>query len=266
MVYSEGMKQLTLRISCLLASLLLVLPVHAGLLVLRTASQEGLRAKFDMGNRQRNGICVEIMAALERIDPELRFTGLATTMGTARIEQELQRGSLDVFFGFLKTPEREQRYRFVEPPLFWQSSRLAVRADDRVVVSSFDDIRRLGPAGVILATQGTAHIPFLKAQQGLLIDDGARSSEANLSKLLLGRGRFFYQGDLNLAFDILQYGYGDKVRILPVVFRREAQYAVFGQGVPESAIARVRQGLEQLQRSGELDAIYQRYAPVARSP
>lgn len=266
MVYSEFMKFVSLRICCLLASLLLVLPAHGGLLVLRTASQEGLRAKFDIGNRQRGGICIEIIAALERIDPELRFTGLATTMGTARIEQELQRGSIDIFFGFLKTPEREQRFRFVEAPLFWQGSRLAVRADDRVAVSSFDDIRRLGPAGVVLATQGTAHIPFLRAQPGLLIDDGARSSEANLSKLLLGRGRFFYQGDLNLAFDIVQYGYRDKVRILPGVFRREAQYAVFGRGVPDSAVVRVQQALEKLRRSGELDAIYQRYTPAALLP
>lgn len=245
----------------ILSALLLSWTARAELLVLRTASQEGLLAKFDIGNKQRPGICIEIIEALQRVDPELRFTGLATSMSTARLEYELQQGSIDIFFGFLKTPERSRLFRFIEPALFHQRSMVAVRADDKIEVRSFDDIRRLGAAGVILATQGTAHVPYLKAQGGLQIDDGARASDANLNKLLLGRGRFFYQGDLNLLFDIHHYGFKGKVRVLPAVFRREGQYAAVSATVPAAAIERLRRALDVLQSSGELDAIYRRYAP-----
>lgn len=239
---------------------------RADLLVLRTAAQDGLLAKFDISNKDRPGICLEIISALQQADPELRFTGLATSMATARVEHELRKGGIDVFLGLLKTPERLRDFRFVEPALFMQSSVVAVRADDPVDVKTFDDIRRLGADGIIMSTQGTAHIAFLKAQPGLLIDDGALNSEANLNKLVLGRGRFFYQGDLNIAFDIAQYGFTDRVRVLPAVFRREGQYLVFARSVSDAVVLRVQKALEKLERSGQLHAIYQRYAPDFSNP
>lgn len=250
----------------MLRLLLLVLvcvsgPVQAGLVVLRTASQEGLRAKFDIGSRERPGVCIEIMQALQRLDPELHFTGIADSMSTARVEKELETGRLDVFFGFLKTPERLRRFQFADPPLFMQSSRVAVRSDDPVRVMSFDDIRALGLNGVILATQGTAHVSFLNKQGGLIVDDGARTSDANLRKLVMGRGRFYYQGDLNLGFDIQAYGYAGRVRMLPVTFNHEGQYVVFSRRVSAVVVARVARGLQELERRGELQAIYRRYAP-----
>lgn len=240
--------------------------VHAGVLSLRTATQDGLLAKFDPASRERPGICLEIIYALQRVDPTLRFTGLARSMSTTRIEQEMQQGTLDVFFGFLKTPARERHFRFIDPPLFFQHSRVAVRAGDRVQIASLADIAALGRDGVVLATQGTAHVPYLRAVTGLRVDDGALSSHANLQKLLLGRGRFFYQGDLNLASDIRRYQLSDKVRILPLSFRREAQYVAFSRQVPPEAVARVERALQALQRSGELDAIFRRYAPTIAAP
>lgn len=246
--------------------LLAALPARAELLVLRTAAQDGLLAKFDAGNQERPGICVEIMYALQRIDPALRFTGFALNMPTARIEDELHNGNLDIFFGFLRTPAREQRYHFIEPALFAQKSRVAVRKDDAVRIGSLADVVRLGRQGVILTTQGTAHVGFLRQTPGLLVDDGARSSQANLQKLLQGRGRFYYQGDLNLVSDIRRYQMQEQVRLLPVVFRAEAQYVVFSRRVPPSAIERVRRALNTLWQSGELARIYQRYAPDLASP
>jgi glutamate/aspartate transport system substrate-binding protein len=173
---------LTSRISTWLACLLsanVLLASHsavAAAVSLRTVSQEANTLKFDQSNKQKPGLSIDVMHALERIDPDLHFMGLENTYPTKRIESALGQNELDVFFGLLKSPERERHMRFIESPvLYQQRDQIAVNSDDSVNVAGFDDIRRLKTNGVIGVPQGSAYIDYLKKQSGLIVDDGTVS-------------------------------------------------------------------------------------------
>lgn len=228
-------------------------------MAVRTISQEGFSAKFNPENEHKPGIMIEIFRAIEQIDAGVKFVGYEAKGATARVEEELVTGEIDVFFGLAKTPERVQKYRYIDPPLYSTRSVLAVRADDSVQIAGWDDVRALGGGGVVLVVRGTSHAQHLWAQKGLLIDDQAVTTPANIRKLLAGRGRFFFASDINMAEEIQTMGIAAQVRILPVRFWETGIYAVFSKKAPSVMVKRITDDLRKLERSGELKKIRARY-------
>ncbi|GAB3254204.1 substrate-binding periplasmic protein [Chitinimonas naiadis] len=229
-------------------------------LTLRTASQAGNTVKFDLAHPQEPGICVEIIRALERIDPGLHFVGLNQDRPLPRIELELANGQLDIFFSLIKTPERLKKVRFLDQPALYNAQhQVAVRSDDSVIVNNFADIRALGSAGIVLTTMGSAYAEYLKTQPGLIVDAGANNNADNFRKLVAGRGRFFYQSNVTLVRYIRDEKLADKVRILPAVFRIEPQLVAYSPHLNSEKIDRVAAALTQLTKSGELQRIQRRY-------
>ena len=215
---------------CLGQALLLLL--WPGLLVahseqplgLSTVSQINSPWKYDLDHPERPGFCLEILQAIERLDPNLTFKGLDRETSLRRVEMLLVENQIDVFCGLLKSTSREQRFRFIGPPIFPLQQRIAVRADDPVDVRSLDDIRRLDPDGVILVARGTKYNEWLRTLPGLRIDDSSGESAVNLRKLPAGRGRFCYHSDFTLRDAIAAEGLDAKVRLLPTVFLVEPLY------------------------------------------
>ncbi|SFN34608.1 ABC-type amino acid transport substrate-binding protein [Formivibrio citricus] len=229
------------------------------LVEIKTISQEGFSAKFNPENEQRPGIMIEVFRAIERIDPGVKFVGYEAKGATARVEEELQTGEIDVFFGLAKTPLRATRYLYVEPPLYITRSILAARADDPVQIMGWDDVRALGEKGIVLVVRGTSHAQYLWTQGGLLIDDQAVTTPSNLRKLLAGRGRFFFGSDVNVAEEIETLKVATQVRILPVRFWETGIYAVFSKKASPAMVKRVGDAIRKLDRSGELKKIRARY-------
>lgn len=250
-----------LTAACLVLGMLLVSGgvSFAAPLEVRTISQEGFSAKFNPENEQRPGIMIEIFRAIERIDPGVKFVGYKAKGSTVRVEEELQTGEIDVFFGLAKTSLRAARYHFVEPPLYTTHSVLAVRADDPVQIMSWDDVRALSENGIVLVVRGTSHAQYLWTQGGLLIDDQAVTTPANLRKLLAGRGRFFFGSDINVAEEIEALSVAAQVRILPVRFWETGIYAVFSRKASPAMVKRISDAIRKLDRSGELKKIRARY-------
>lgn len=232
---------------------------RAQVMQLRTFSQDAFAAKYNRGNSDRPGICVEIIRAVERIDPDMRFSGLDMKASTARIELALDRGQIDVFFGLIKTPERARRFVLAGAPLYSTSQVLVVRKDDPVAVSDWAAIRRLGRNGVILVNEGTGQARYLQEQGGLLIDDRGLTGHSNLQKLLLGRGRFYYVTDMYVSEELAAHHLADQVRILPLRFQREGLYIMFSKVVSPAVVGRVMDNVRKLERSGEMDRIRTRY-------
>ncbi|GAB3254834.1 substrate-binding periplasmic protein [Chitinimonas naiadis] len=229
-------------------------------LVLHTARQSNNTVKFDIANPQAPGICFEIIRALERIDPDLKFQGLDQEKPVGRIDKELSDGKLDVFFGLLKTPERERNMHFVSSPALYSiKHQVAVLRNDAMDVSNLEDIRRLGRAGIVLATMGTAFVDFLRAQDGLIVDAGAPSNRDNLRKLLAGRGRFFYHSDVTLKRYIHDGMLEDKIRILPVIFKIDLQLVATSVHLAPEKRARLNAALTTLEKTGELQQIRRKY-------
>ena len=232
----------------------------AASVVFNTVSQEANALKFNPSNPARPGLSVEVMRALERLDPEIHFTGLQHLYPTKRIESELEHNHIDVFFGLIKSPARKSKMAFLDSPvLYLQLDQIAVNMDDSVEVGSFNDIRKLKADGIIGVPQGSAFIDFLNKQGGLTIDSGTVSVVNTLRKLLARRIRFVYFGGAVIRQYIEAEHLESKIRILPAVFNSEPLYIVTSRQLDPVRLTRLTAALNALVKSGELAKIQQKY-------
>lgn len=235
------------------------LSLHALTIELNTAAQDSA-PKYFLENNNMKGLCIDIMEAIEKIDPKIKFKGQNRFIPFKRIKKMLKTGELDLFFGFVKNVSREKEYVFIEPALYNVNHVVAVRSDDDVDVKSFEDIRKLGANGAILTTFGTSTRRYLEKQGGLIIDDGSKTVISNLKKLLRKRGRFFYYHNLGLVTSIRNINLENKIKILPTSFREYSQYVAFSKKVPADTIAKVKVALEKLALNGKLELIFKKYS------
>lgn len=227
-------------------------------LVLRTAAQDNNTLKYEL-RATHKGICVDVIKALERTDPKLHFNGWTQSMSLPRIETALAEGQLDAFCALIPTKARAAKFDFIDVPVYTVRHKVAVRANDKVTVSSLEDIRKLAPDNIIIVSKGTAHEELLKATPGLTVDATSRDTDVNLRKLLHQRGRFFYHSDIALRRYIADEELKGMIRLLPTVFNEEALYFAVSATLPPAAKAQLRQALRTLAERGELQKIYDRY-------
>lgn len=225
------------------------------LIELKTAAQESFPKYYKSSDNKMCGVCIDIIRSIEEADPEIKFTGYKNFLPFKRLQSYLEKGKLDVFFGFKKTAAREQKLHFLNIPLYQINYVVAVRAEDEIKIESFNDIRAMGEKGLILTVFGTSANNFLHKQGNLLIDDAARTPSIALKKLLAGRGSFVFYHDLGLKSIINNLELENKVKILPVSFLTYWHYAAFSKQVPAAAIERVRNALEKLGENGVLSEI-----------
>ncbi|WP_277592364.1 transporter substrate-binding domain-containing protein [Roseateles saccharophilus] len=217
----------------------------------RASARAGAVLKCNVGGDGPPDFCVDYIRALQRVDPALQLTGLEEALPMARVEADLAAERLDLFFALLKTRERAARFGFVEAPALYNvRHQVAVRADDRIDVRGFDDIRALGAQGVVLATRASGCLSFLAEQPGLIVDAGAADNLQNLRKLLGGRGRFFYQADATLRHLVEAEGLQDRVRILPAVFHADAELLAHAPGLAPERLARITAAMRALELNG----------------
>ncbi len=239
-------------------------PAVAAAIVVRTAAQEDAAPRYEMeksadGSSVVGGICIDILRAIERFDPQIRFSGDQIRLPLRRVLSALQYGDIDAYCGLNKSAEREQWSVFVEPPLYALDYTVAVNANDNVQIQSLEDIHRLGANGTILVINGSESQARLQRLGGLEIDSSGNDQAANLHKLLAGRGRFFYRHTLGLRAEIRRLGLEDKIKILPVSLGKEYQYLLVSKKAPPEILDRLRRSISMLQASGELARIMARY-------
>ncbi|MBV8380657.1 MAG: transporter substrate-binding domain-containing protein [Paucibacter sp.] len=237
-------------------------PVSAAApLTLATCSQQVMEIKFDPGNAERPGICIEVLNAMARHDPALRFKGLEDILPLRRIENSLHDGTLDFFMALVRSPEREDYLGFIDKPyIFAAHHTVALRRDDPVEPRSLDDIRALGEDGVIVVTRGSADSRYLLQQPGLHVDDQGTNLEQNLRRVAAGRARFFYNSSATLHHYIEKLHLEAQLRVAMAVFRSELQLVAYRKSLAATAVARLGSALEAVERSGELAQIRSRYA------
>ncbi|RZL28625.1 MAG: hypothetical protein EOP35_25940, partial [Rubrivivax sp.] len=74
------------------------------LVQLRTVQQAGAIVKYDpAGAPSRPGLCMEVLRAVEQVDPRLSFTDLERQVPLKRVERLLAEGAVDAFFCLLKS-------------------------------------------------------------------------------------------------------------------------------------------------------------------
>ncbi len=247
-----------MKFLCSIASLMLLqLPAHA--VSIKTMSQDNSAIKFNPSNAEKPGICTEVVNYLTKKYSELQITGLDIHAPLARIEQGLESGQIDAFFCLLKSPERAAKFNFNETPIYKVNHIIITKADDKVEIKDMAALKSLSEQSPVMVAQGSALAKFLESQ-GVKVESSTKDEVANLNKLLLGRGRFYYAQDLS-ALASIHEGKLDlaKFRILPNSFKEEAQYVAFSKQATAATIQKISAAIDDMKKSGELDKIVSKY-------
>jgi len=233
-------------------------PAHA--LEVRTAAQDS-QPKFIKSGNSVSGLCVDVFRAIERVDPDLKFSALTNFMPLPRIEASMVEGSLDAFCGLAKTQDRLGKFDFIEPPVYSTHTVLAARTDEKADPQTFDELRNLGNDTIVLVAAQTVHEDVLKKQPGIKVDAGGKSTSINLQKLLQNRGRFVFHNDFALADDIKRDNLAGKVKILSAKFVSEGRYFAVSKAAPAELKAKLAAAMDKLSKTGELKKIFEAYQP-----
>ena len=233
----------------------------AATLDVRIASQSVLEPKWLHDGERIVGICPDIMAAIERIEPRLHFVGYQrNSRSLSGIEAGLDTGTLDAACGLVSSPRRLAIGQPVGKPLFFVRHYLAVRKDDPVTITSTADLARLGD---LVTTQRASVFTQRLREAGVRVDDATDDNRVNLRKILAGHGRFAYVNDLTLRYLIREENLEGLVRVLPVILGDEPMYFWVGHKADPALAPLLGAALDRLKASGELDRIYARWAAPA---
>ena len=247
-----------LRAGCGLIGLLAVLTGHAQELSLRTVQQASSIVKYDPdGSAHKPGICMEVLRAVERVDPGLHFSGLDQHMPLRRVERLLAEGQLDVFFCLLRTPDRERQWRFVPVPLYGVRHVIVQRVDDLRAVDSLLDLATMSQIKPVLVARGTALARKLDTAGVNLAEVG--SEREALQMLTLGRTDAVYGQDINLLRHIRDARLADKVKLGRTPFQEESQYLAVRADLPALIVERLTDALRRLERDGVLRQLAEKY-------
>lgn len=223
--------------------------------VMRVAVQENSAPKFVSGTRPQHGgvdgICPDILRAIERQDPDLRFVFEAQEQPLRRIELRMERAEVDANC-LVSSEERRARFQVLDVPLFSLDYHLIARVNDTVQVSSWDEVRQLGAQGRILVVSGTGVMERLHKVGGLIVEDSGKSATVNLRKLVTGRARFFYYRTHNWEEQMRAAVMTGQVRILPTRMESVPFQLMLGRHVERNAAFRVERALQQLGANGTL--------------
>ena len=249
-------KKTKLTFAILLMSLL---PLSAHAINLKTAAQESAPKYVLNSDGKMGGLCIDIMDAIQKTDPKIKFNGKNKFLPFKRLQIELAKNKLDVFLGFKDTAKRLKQYNFLKTPLYQVNYVVAIRADDNVNISSLDDIVALGNKGKMITVSSTGASKFLAKKTGLVVDNNAKSTKTMLKKLLAGQGRFAFYHDLGLQNTIKTENLGNKVKILPVNFLTYHHYIAFSKSIAPEIVSQVESALNKVKSSGELAKIHLKY-------
>ncbi len=226
-------------------------------IILKTDFQDTQPKFFQNADGSFGGLCFELMELIEK-NSNFRFEYSSQFIPSKRIFLRLQEGTTDVHVGFAKTAEREKEIIFSEP-LYQLKTILISSIKDEVFINEISDIKKLGDKGVVLSLYGVATSDFLRKTNGLIVDDGADTVEANIKKLLYGRGQFFAYHDLGIYYEINKPQYKGKFKVQPIILEKYQHYIVFSQKTPRSYISELANIVKKLKASGEWREITDKY-------
>jgi polar amino acid transport system substrate-binding protein len=256
--FGSSIKGTRCFILCMASLLFFASPAYAQSLI-RTAAQEASAPKFipviQDGKPAVGGVCVDIMRAIEAVEPGIKFVGDQNWLPLVRI----MAGPVDAICGVLHTKERALLYDYIDTPIISVNYLLAVRADDDIQVSSWDDIRKLGKDGIILSMHNYAINERLKNLGGLQVDSSAVSSKSNLNKLLARRGRFYCHRSPGIAAEIRQAGLEGQIKLLPKVMLKDELYMILSKTLAVEDAKKIRAAIILLERQGTLAKLFEKY-------
>lgn len=234
-------------------------PARPGASNLPVLAQESLPPKWINRGDHSEGVCPDILQAIEKLEPRVHFTGQHEFRSIPVIEQGLESGSVACACALLDTARRRDIATIAGKPLYMVRHRVAAAASDRARVDSLDELVKLKP--LVNTSRGAGYSDQLRAL-GLKVDDSTSDNVVNLRKIIAGHGRFFYMNELSLNWIVRENGMGDQVRVVPGVLKEEPIYFWVSKKVPPATVHMLDQALLKLKANGELNRIYERWSGV----
>jgi len=225
---------------------------------LKTASQNSAPKYFIKQNKM-SGLCIDIIHAIENVNPKIKFKGYNSFLPFKRLQKYLEENKLNVFVGFKKTDKRQKKYIFINIPLYKINYVIAVRINDNIRINNILDLKN---KGVILTVKSTGASKYLYKYNNLTIDDSPKSPLTMLKMLLFFRGRFAFYHDLGIKYLINLKQFKNKIKILPVQFLSYSHYIAFSDKTSIDTIKEVTHSLEILKGKKILSKIYKKYNKV----
>lgn len=230
---------------------------RAGAITLTVQAQESLPPKWIDRGDHSEGMCPDILQAIEKAEPRLHFTGQHEFRSLPVIEQGLEAGSVTCACALLDTARRRAIANIVGKPLYMVRHRVAAAASDHVKVDSLDELVKLKP--LINTSRGAGYSDQLRAL-GLKVDDSSSDNMVNLKKIIAGHGRFFYMNELSLNWILREKGMRDQIRIVPGVLKEEPVFFWVSKKAPPATAQLLDLTLLKLRANGELNRIYERWS------
>ena len=223
---------------------------------LRTAAQLSPPKYYTQPNGTIGGIGVDVLRAIEKVDPKIRFTGDQTYIPFARIQTLVASGELDFFVGIGLDEERQDKYAYLPQVVYYTRDGIFVLSNDPIKLNSLTDIKAI-PGHRVITSQASAQLKEI-ASFGLNIDKSAQTAEASLRMRLGGRARFLYSTEVAIIPIARNLGVLDKIR-MAYVNASEARYIIMSRHLSAAVQQRLRLAVDQLERSGELRRIADRH-------
>lgn len=230
-------------------------------ILLRTEFQDVL-PKFVISDGVSSGISFEIMKLIER-KSRYRFVYKESLVPLARVVAGLESGYMDIQIGLQKTPEREAKLVF--GPELYSVRLVAVVPKDSLIGNTVSIRDLIASRSTVLTPFGTGASSILRAIPGLLVDDQARTAEANMEKMLSMRGSILIYHDLSLSYLMAKSRYAGLLRVVDIDssgyagFEPLGQFIVYSRSLSGAVVSDLNSLIEKVCRSGELAAITGRY-------
>lgn len=219
-------------------------------------AQESVAPKWIHGDGKPQGICADVLAAVEAIDGSLRFAGYERARSLAVIENSLARGDNWAACALIDSPGRRRVAVRISVPLYEASYRLAAVAGDDDPVRSLHDLAR--SRTLVNTPRGSAYIADLKAM-GIEVDDSTGDSITNLRKTVHGHGRYTYLNEPSMLYYIRVAGLDQRLTVLPTAFNPAPVYFWVSKQADPALAPALEAALARLKANGELARIYGRW-------
>lgn len=204
------------------------------------------------------GLCGEIYQALQL---KLADKGIVAEVEekpkpVGQIMADLDEGALHGYCGGGRNEVREKQFIYSTRPLYEVANTVVVHKDETAVPKSFQDLRDLN--AVIGGLKGASSARYLQLSTGIPVDDSYEDLETALKQLASGEDiRFFFYHDLGLVYLVRKLGL--PLKVLPAKFRVYNHWMMYSRKAKPELIEAVETALLELEVSGHLAEITQKY-------
>lgn len=215
--------------------------------------------KYFLDQGEKLGLCGEIYFQLSK---KLNKHGINSSVlpqyiPIKRIFSMVESGPGYVFCGSSRTDAREKRFDFIDTPLYLISYVLLAHKEERVSPATFEELKASG--GTVGVLFGTRSAQSLKEKLGNQVNDSFQEFDTPLRMMSTApyRLRYFYYHDLGLNYMAKESGL--PLKVLNNRFKTRAQWLIHSKDLKPEAVAALSLIMKEMEKSGELDAIVQKY-------